>query len=485
MTPDECIAIIRSLASLPRETEWIEFKLNYAEPQEIGELISALSNSAALHREAWSYIVWGIEDDTHSIRGTSFNPHQEKIGNQELENWLATQLEPRIDFRIYECVIDGNRMVLFQIPPAVYMPVRFRGIEYIRVGTYKKKLREHPEKERALWSIFSESSFETGIAKEAVTSDSVLELIDYPSYFQLTNQPLPDNRNAILSRLESDKLTINRGQDLFDITNLGAILFATDLRSFSRLARKALRVVIYKGSNRVDTVKEQEGNKGYASGFQGAVSWINDRLPQNEEIAQALRREVRVYPEIAIRELVANALIHQDFNISGAGPMVEIFDDRMEISNPGKPLIDPLRFIDEPPRSRNEILAALMRRMGICEERGSGIDKVIFAMEAFQLPPPDFRVTGTGTIALLFTPREFGQMDKIERIRACYQHACLLHVSGKRMTNSTLRKRLGIKDANYPQASRIISDTIEAGLVRPHARVRGSKRDASYVPFWA
>lgn len=192
-----------------------------------------------------------------------------------------------------------------------------------------------------------------------------------------------------------------------------------------------------------------------------------------------------MYPEIAVRELVANTLVHQDFSVTGAGPMVELFQDRMEISNPGRPLIDTLRFIDEPPRSRNETLAALMRRMHICEERGSGIDKVIFHVEAYQLPAPDFRVTGQSTVAVLFGPRTFAQMDRDERVRACYQHACLLYVSGRRMKNATLRERLGIDEKNYPLASRIIGDTVDAKLIKPHAAGGGSKKDASYVPFWA
>jgi predicted HTH transcriptional regulator len=156
----------------------------------------------------------------------------------------------------------------------------------------------------------------------------------------------------------------------------------------------------------------------------------------------------------------------------------------MEISNPGFPLVDTLRFIDEPPRSRNENLASLMRRMKICEERGSGIDKVIFTVEVFQLPAPDFRVAGNSTVAVLYGPRQFAQMDKQERIRGCYQHACLQYVSGKRLGNSSLRKRLGIKDSNYPLASRIIRDTIEAKLIKPYSEDR-SKKDATYVPFWA
>jgi predicted HTH transcriptional regulator len=191
-----------------------------------------------------------------------------------------------------------------------------------------------------------------------------------------------------------------------------------------------------------------------------------------------------MYPKIAIRELVANALIHQDFNITGSGPIVEMFSDRMEITNPGTPLIDTLRFIDEPPRSRNERLAALMRRMAICEERGSGIDKVIFYIELFQLPAPDFRVSAENTIAVLYGPRKFIQMNREERVRACYQHACLQYVSGQHMTNASLRKRLGIKDSNYPSASKIIRDTFELKLIKPKLEKTESKRDASYVPFW-
>lgn len=359
---------------------------------------------------------------------------------------------------------------------------KIKGVAYIRIGTYKKKLQDHPEKERELWRVFERTPFDKGLAMDGATSDDVLSLIDYPNYFRLMKQPLPENRKAILERLTSEKVLVPKSRNRHAITNVGAVLFARNLNDFDRLARKALRVIIYRGDNRVETIKEQMGGKGYAIGFEGAIAYINDQLPQNEQIGQALRLEIRMVPEIAVRELVANALIHQDFNVTGAGPMVEIFTDRMEISNPGLPLIDTLRFIDEPPRSRNESLAGLMRRMNICEERGSGIDKVIFHVELFQLPAPDFRSAGSSTVAVLYGPRKFAQMDREERIRACYQHACLLYVSGKRMANSTLRKRLGIKESSYTLASRIISDTIDVGLIRLHS---GTRRDACYVPFWA
>jgi len=482
MTPEELKQLVDNIRSLPKETEWVEFKHNKAEPKVIGEYVSALSNGAALHRQPQGYMLWGVEDQTHELIGTSFRPRDSKVGNEEFENWLLHQLNPRIDVRIHEGQVDGHAVVLFEIQAASNLPVSFSGIEYLRVGGYKKKLKDYPEKERALWMLFSERPFERCTAASCVSSDDLLSLVDYTACFRLLGIPLPDNRQAVLDRLVGEKVAVRRPGDRFDITNLGAILFATDLRRFDRLSRKAPRVIIYRGDNRIETIKEQDGVRGYAVGFDGLVSYINDQLPQNEQFEQAFRKQVRIYPEIAIRELVANALIHQDLNMVGTGPLIEVFNDRMEITNPGLPLIDTLRFIDEPPRSRNEALASLMRRVNICEERGGGIDKVISSIEMFQLPAPDFRTTTAHTVAVLLGPREFSEMDREDRIRACYQHACLLYVSGRQMTNTTLRGRLKVVKKNYAIVSRIIRDTINAKLIR---QAGGSRKDARYVPFWA
>ncbi|HZL35822.1 MAG TPA: ATP-binding protein [Tepidisphaeraceae bacterium] len=479
------LTLIRELASLPRETEWLEFKHNNSDPADIGEYISAISNSAALHGRPRGYVIWGVKDGTHDLVGTSFRPHEAKVSSQELENWLVGSLYPQAHFKIYEGSDGGRHFVAFEIAAAAHTPVRFKDFEYVRVGTYKKKLRDHPEIERKLWSVFQNKAFEDDIALDRATSEQVLQLLDYPEYFRLTQQPLPENRSAIIAKFEAERLILRGRDDRFEITNLGAILFARQLGNFGRVARKALRVIIYKGANRIETIKEQNGSSGYAIGFEGAIRYINDQLPQNEQIGQALRREVRMYPELAVRELVANALIHQDLTITGAGPTVEVFADRMEITNPGVPLIDPLRFIDEPPRSRNETLASLMRRMAMCEERGSGIDKVISSIEEYQLPAPDFRVTQQSTVAILLGPRDFAAMDRPDRVRACYQHACLWYVSGKRITNASLRQRLGIKVTNYPVASRVLRDAQDAKLIKPYAPNGEAKKDISYVPYWA
>ncbi len=476
--------LVHELVKLPHETEWVEFKHNHTTPQDIGEYISAISNACALHGKSCGFIIWGIQDGSHNIVGTSFKPRREKKGNQDLEGWLLGLLDPRIEIRIHEGEIDGKHIVLFEIQAAFVRPVRFKGVEYIRVGSCKKKLHDFPEKERALWRIFDKISFEKGIAKNHVSSDAVLTLIDYPNYFQLLQKPLPDNRNTILQQLILENVIHATTGDHYDITNIGSILFAKNLDEFGSLGRKALRIIVYHGDNRVKTIKEHRMNKGYAIGFKEAIDYINDLLPQNEEIGKVFRREVRMYPEIAIRELVANALIHQDFSITGTGPMVEIFTDRIEITNPGLPLVQTDRFLDSPPKSRNETLAAFMRRIGICEERGSGIDKVVFEIELYQQPAPLFEVTGEHTKAIIFAPRELREMDKEDRIRACYLHACLKYVQRDYMTNTSLRARFGIDEKNSATASRLIKEAIEAKRIKLHD-VTASKKYMKYTPHWA
>jgi len=311
-----------------------------------------------------------------------------------------------------------------------------------------------------------------------------LERLDYVSYFDLTNQPLPDNRQGIFERLERDRLISKDVGGHWNIVNLGAILFAKDLRRFSpRLARKAVRFVAYGGNDRtVQVTHRQDGQMGYATGFKGLINYINGLLPRNEHIGDALRQEQPLFPSAAIRELVTNALIHQDMTVTGAGPLIELFVDRIEITNPGEPLVEPNRFIDSPPRSRNEELAAFMRRMGICEEQGTGIDKVIMSVELFQLPAPDFRVEGNATHVILYGPRSFAEMTAEERIRACYQHAVLRYVSGDRMKNQSLRERFGVAEQNASQVSQVFRQTSDRGLIRP---ADPDRPKSGYLPFWA
>lgn len=478
------LAVVNDLLALPAETAWVEFKENNADPRMIGVRISALSNAARLADRENAFMVWGVRDADQAVVGTTFSPATAMEAGQPLEFWLAQRTKPDLAFSFHEVTHPDGRLVLLEIPAATTAPVEFDRVAYVRIGSATPRLSDHPDRMRALWAKMQPYVWESGHAAQFLTGDRVLSLLDYSSYFELTSQPLPDNRTGIFDRLAAERLIVPDAGGHWNITNLGAILFAKNLEEFgTSLARKGIRFVAYEGNNRASTVtRRQDGKRGYASGFQGLIDYITALLPRNEHIGKALRTEVEVFPGIAIRELIANALIHQDMTVTGAGPLIELFSDRLEITNPGVPLISVERFIDSPPRSRNEALAALMRRMRMCEEQGTGIDKVVASVELYQLPPPDFRVEDSATRAVLYAPRRFADMTTDERLRACYQHAVLKFVSGEIMRNATLRERFGIEPQNSAQVSQVIRSALDRGLIRPADPERPK---AGYVPVWA
>ena len=475
--------LVLELRRLPRETEWVEFKVDNQSPQMIGQNISALANAAALANRDHAYLVWGVENDTHAVVGTKFSPAEARKGKEPLEAWLLRVLTPRPHIRFHEVPLDGQRLVILEIGRATHQPVAFEGREFIRVGPTTRGLREFPEKERVLWRAFDRGRFEEGIAAGHVSGEEVLRLLDYPKYFQLLDIPPADGRAATLEVLRQDRLIARGDAGGFDITNLGAILLANRLRDFDRLERKIVRIIEYRGPGRTDALREKEGAAGYATGFDGLMNHIGARLPESEVIEGAFRRTIVDYPPPAVRELLANALIHQDFSMTGAGPMVEIFEGRLEITNPGEPLVDTRRFLDGAPRSRNERLASLMRRFELCEERGTGIDKVVTEVERHQLPAPRFEKPPNFTRVVLFARRKLAEMDREERIRACYQHACLKWVSGGFLTNASLRERFGIVQNNRSVVSRYIREAVKAGAIEAFDET-APPRFRKYIPYW-
>jgi len=478
------VDLVRQLCGLPGETEWVEFKVNQKVPADIGKYVSAMSNAAALNGKASGYVVWGIEDNTHAIVGTKFSPHTQKKGNEPLETWLLRLLEPQVGFRFYETAVDNRKVVLLEVECATYRPVSFHGEEFVRVGSNTKKLKDHPERERQLWRLFEKTPFEEGVALERQDGCDVLRLLDYPTYFSLLERPQPGSDAGVLSALEADELIQRCDAGKWHITNLGAVLFAGELGDFGRLKRKALRIIRYRGADRTHGAEERTETMGYACAFQNMMQSIRGLVPDNEVIGAALRERTPAFPILAIRELAANALIHQDFSATGAGPMVEIFDDRIEITNPGEPLIDTRRFVDAPPKSRNEKIASLMRRCRICEERGGGIDKVVAQVELEQLPAPLFESALGSTRTVLFSRKDMKDMDKADRMRACYLHACLKWVGREYLTNASLRRRFGIAEENRAIVSRYIREAVIGGNIKPHDPDAGRKF-MKYEPFWA
>jgi ATP-dependent DNA helicase RecG len=339
--------------------------------------------------------------------------------------------------------------------------------------------------EDRLRAIFDEGKPDwlSSAARQAVTSSDVVQFIDTQSYFDMLGLPYPATRDSVLDRLVSERLISQEGRG-YSISNLCAVLFAKRLAEFEEVARKAPRVIVYSSKGKLNTIIDRFGTRGYAAGFEGLIDFVIGKTPSNEIIEKAIRREVKMFPESAIRELIANALIHQDFNETGNSVVIEVYADRLEISNPGSPFVSPDRFIDEY-RSRNEQLADIMRRMGICEEKGSGIDRVVSDAEMYQLPAPDFRAGERRTTAVLFGHKEFDDMDRNDRIRACYQHCCLRYVMNERMSNHSLRERFKLPEDKAETVSRIIRDAMQAGQIKPDNPENLSKRYARYAPYWA
>ena len=396
---------------------------------------------------------------------------------------MAEKLFGAVGFRvdIEEVAHPDGRVLVFHIPS------RPRGTAYHLDGKYLMRAGEAlvPMSEDQLRRIFAEGGpdWVEEHSKTELDGQQVVELLDTQTFFELLKLPYPSDRAGVLDRLVTERL-IDAEAGSYAIRRIGALLLAKKLADFDDLARKAPRVVVYNGTSKLDTKLDQTGAKGYAVGFQGLIRFIMGQLPQNEVIEDALRKEEKLVPEVAIREVVANALIHQDFAMTGASVMVEVYANRVEISNPGEPLVPVDRFIDGY-QSRNERVADLMRRMHICEEKSSGIDRLVQAAEAFQLPAPAFRVGLRRTIVVIFGPKSFEDMDRDDRVRACYQHCSLKWVMSERMTNQTLRERFHLPEAKVVSISQVISAATDAKVIKLDEKAGGSRKFARYLPFWA
>ena len=474
--------LIENLRKYPKETDWLEFKTNYYDPENIGQYISALSNAAAINGVQYGYLIFGISDSSHDIVGTNIVLKRCKKGNEELESWITRLLNPKIQFNFYDIIINEKKLAIVEIKRAEYTITKFRNIAYMRIGTNKKPLNEFIGKEKELWRVISSMPFETCISIGDLTNTEVLQKLDYSAYFDLLKLPLPDNSAGILEYFVEEDFVRKNENGKFDITNLGAILFAKNINDFKNIKRKNVRIIQYDGKNKLNTIREETGEKGYAIAFENIIKYINTIIPKNEIIGEALRKEVSMYPELAIREAVANSLVHQDFNISGTGPMVEIYSDRIEITNPGIPLVKTDRFIDNPPKSRNEQLASFLRRIGVCEERGSGFDKIVYSTEIFQLPAPKIEVYEENTKITLYAHLSYDEMSKEDKIRACYMHACLKYVSNEHLSNASLRKRFGIEQNSV--VSKLIKKALEDGKIKPYDKDT-APRYMEYIPYWA
>jgi predicted HTH transcriptional regulator len=455
----------------PTETQTLEFK----EAKNQYDSDKLFGYCVAIANEGGGHLILGIKN----------RPPREVVGTSAFPNpiAMAERIFQAVGFRVD--IDDVNhplgRVLVFSIPS------RLKGTAYHLEGKYLMRSGESlvPMSEDQLRKIFAEGrpDWLEEHSKASIAIDEVIKLLDTQTFFELLKLPYPTDQNGVIDRLISERL-VDRIGDGYAIRRLGGLLLAKRIADFPDLSRKAPRVVVYTGKSKLETKLDQTGTVGYAVGFQRLVNFVMSQMPQNEAVKNSLRTEIKLVPEIVIRELVANAMIHQDFSRTGASIVVDIYSNRIDVSNPGEPIVPAERFIDGY-QSRNERLADFMRRMRICEEKGSRIDKVVHAAEIYQLPAPSFQSDGFRTQVTIYGPAKISAMDRADRVRACYQHCALKYVMSERMTNQSLRQRFGLPESKSAIVSQAIAATVEAKLVKLDEKVGSSKKYARYVPFWA
>lgn len=477
------VALLNRLLAEAGESPWLEFKQNRLDPDEIACCISACANGAILHEKDRAFIVFGIENLTKRKVGTNVRLSEVRKGNENLQNWLSRMLTPAIMVETHDFQDGDLSFAILAIEPSYDRPVSFAGVEYLRIGENVKKLKEFPNHERSLWLATSRRKFEEATAAAHVNSREVLRLLNTDAYFSLARQPKPATGSQVLRTLSQCGFIREDMEGGYDVTNLGAVLFAKDIAEFPSVAMKSVRVVRYLGTDKRRSGTEVVGSFGYAIGFAGLIEYILKQVPGEERFDGGVRAWRAYHPEIAIREVIANALIHQDFTITGAGPIVEIYDDRIEVTNPGNSLIQIDRIIDER-RSRNEKLASNMRALGICEERGGGIDKAILAIEDMSLPAPEFFPSENSMRVVMYGPRAFSKLSKADRVWACFCHCVVRWLKDDYMSNASLRARFSLADEDYQAVSSVIANAREEGRIVQAEANQGNK-NAKYVPYWA
>lgn len=395
------------LLRLDSETEWAEFKHNNDKPEEIGEYLSAISNGAALHGKKTGYIVWGVESRNHRIVGTTFRPRHKKIGNEELENWLLRLLHPRIDFTIHEFSRGELPVVLFEIQAANSMPVRFQQEAFIRVGSYKKKLKDFPEKERKLWQILSRTQVDWSaqVVEDAAVADLDPQAVQFARIQYQKKQP-----QHAEELIEWDDATfLNKAK-----VCIGGKLTHTTLLL---LGKPDSTHFLSPAQGRITWVLRDENNleKDYQH-FDPPLILASDQLLRkirNLTIRQLpsgtlFPHEITQYDPWVIRETLHNCIAHQDYPVGGRINVVEtaaaVLFTNLGSFIPGT--VEDMIRSDAPPEVyRNPFLAQAMVNLNMIDTIGSGIKRMFTVQRQRSFPMPDYELSDPNKVAVRLTGR--------------------------------------------------------------------------------
>lgn len=393
MTPAQQQAKLNELLALPQETEWAEFKHNNSDPSMIGEYLSALSNAAALEGKPFGYIVWGVEDGTRNIVGTTFKPRKQKgVGNEDLEPWLNKLLAPKVNFRIFEFEAHGHPMVMFEIQAANTAPVAFSGRRWVRVGSHKKPLAEHPEKERQLWLLLSGpiQDWSAQICAGATLNDLDPDAIAFAR--QEFKQKHPHLANEVAdwdnpTFLNKAKVCIN-GQ----ITRTAILLLGKNESEHYLHPAVAQITWVLKDEHGAD-LDYQHFKLPLILAVDKVFAKVRNLTYRHLADASLFPTEVTQYEPWVIRETLHNCIAHQDWPQGGRINVVE-YPDRLLFTNVGTFLpgsVEDVVVRNAPPDVYpNRFLAEAMVNLNMIDTIGSGIRRMFTLQKERNFPMPDF-----------------------------------------------------------------------------------------------
>jgi len=393
------VDLIDRLRGLPAETEWLEFKRNRCAPQELGEYLASLANSACVVGEPTGYILFGIDDDTHNVVGTAFDPYTAKgRGNQDLLPWLGAGLYPNAGFEPRVVEHPDGRVVVFEVGPARDQPVSFYGRAYVRVGASKTDLGRHPEKARAIWTRGNDWS-------AAVCRQATLDDLDPQALVKAREQFVVKHPAQATDAMEWDTTTfLNKARVLKQgaVTNTAVLL----------LGRPESSVLLAPAVARISWVLKDARNRELDYDHIGPPFLLaGDRLLERVRnlTVRALPsgtlfpQEISQYDRWVIREAVHNCIAHQDYALRGRIVAVE-FPDRVLLTNVGDFLPGDVETVirQDAPQAiyRNPFLADAMVELNLIDTQGGGIKRMFETQRRRSFPLPDYDLTDTSRVAV-------------------------------------------------------------------------------------
>jgi ATP-dependent DNA helicase RecG len=475
-----CIDLLnKSLGPLPRELNELDWKASTARSERMAKHLSAFANFTG-----GGFLVYGVADD-----GTVLGVNQEQVDlfSSQIANWARDLVEPEVRTHIFTFEFKAKVLLGVYIEEAFDKPVHRKGasleLSYLRAGGQSRQMTRD-EIRQSMMSSRHQRFEEMPASLKGDQLQGWEGLFDFSEFLKRTKFDSTDEER-VFEHLFAHRI-LARVNGKYHPTNLGVLMCARNLSLLPSYERYAVRIIEYSDKTKLQAKRDITYSAGISLSLDLVAKSVVDILPHSEIMRNATKLMVSVIPEIALRELIINSIMHRDLTQTSSFITIEIFSDRIEITNPGGllPTISVDRIIDHPSVCRNEVLSDCMRKIGLAEERGSGVDNALAAIELWGLPPVIFESEQDYFKAIILMPRTFNEMSKDERITAVYQHACLNKLTNKKTTNSTLRERFKFTTEETTKVGRLITDALESGKIKL-ANPTASRRDYHYLPYWA